>query len=468
MTLKTLSITLVLFLFSLPVNAQVVAIIGQDTLTLTDFRVAYLDVVKKPGIFDSKELREKVLNDLIDGRLLATEARKTGLLPDERIKNKVNHYGNKVLREIHYDRVIKSGIKVTEAANEEAYQFTQEQRKISHLFFKTKKQADSVYALIKAGQPFEKLAATVFKNDEKLAATGGDLGWVYWDQLDYDLGITAFRLPVDSISSPVKSPFGYHIVKVTSWKKNPLITRQQYELSASKTKVQLVSKIGEKMAAEYLSSLAKRSKIQLFPEALKKLQTNLEGKFKRQPNQMDQAAEIQLSDQEIKVIESGIEDIRNLPVASVNGKIITASDFAGAMTYLPYSVLYSGFGNTVDYVLRDELVNQESVQMGFDRSDTVRAKTELFETQLLELDMRWILIRSVTITDDEVRAWFELKKGNYPGADFETMKEILHTELLNLKKQQAVPEFVTEKKKEIPVTKNVTIINDYYDRLLKR
>lgn len=468
MILKTLSVTLFTFLFSLQVKAQVVATIGPDTLTLTDFRVAYLDVVKKPGIFDSNELREKVLNDLIDGRILASEARKTGLLPDQKTKNKVRFYRNKVLREIHYERVIKSGINITEAENEEAYQFTQEQRKISHLFFKTKKEADSAHALIKKGYSFEKLAASVFKNDEKLAASGGDLGWIYWDQLDYDLGMTAFRLPIDSISSPVKSPFGYHIVKVTSWKKNPLITRQQYELSAAKTKVQLESKIGEKKAAEYLSELAKRSKIQLFPGALKQLQSNLDGKLKRQPNQMDQNAEIQLSDQEIKVIESGIEDIRNLPVASVNGKILTAGDFAGAMTYLPYSVLFSGFGNTVDYVLRDELVNQESVQMGFNGSDTVRAKTELLETQLLELDMKWILIRSVTITDEEVRAWFELKKGNYPGADFETMKETLHNELLNLKKQQAVPEFVSEKKKEIPVTKNLAVINDYYDRLLKR
>lgn len=468
MTLKLLSVAFFGLLFSLPVESQVVATIGADTLTLTDFRIAYLDVVKKPGIFDSKDLREKVLNDLIDGRILAAEAKKTGLLPDEKTKNKVNYFGNKVLREIHYDRVIKSGIKVTEAENEEAYQYTQEQRKISHLFFKTKKEADSVYALIKAGRSFEKLASSVFKNDEKLAATGGDLGWVYWDQLDYDLGMTAFRLPVDSISSPVKSPFGYHIVKVTSWKKNPLITRQQYELSAAKTKVQLENKIGERNAAEYLSELAKRSKIQLFPEALKKLQSKLNGKLKRQPNQMDQSAEIQLSDQEIKVIESGIEDIRNLPVASVNGKIMTAGDFAGAMTYLPYSVLFSGFGNTVDYVLRDELVNQESVQMGFNRSDTLRAKTELLETQLLEIDMRWILIRSVTLTDDEVRAYFELQKGKYPGADFETMKETLRAELLNRKKQQAVPQFVAEKKKEIPVTKNMTIINDYYDKLLKR
>lgn len=454
-------------LVSFSVKSQVVATIGQDTLTLTDFRVAYLDVVKKPGIFDSKELREKVLSDMIDARILAKEAKKTGLLPDQKTINKVKYYGNKVLREIHYDRVIKSAIHVSEDENEEAYQFTQEQRRVSHLYFKTKHEADSVYSLLKAGASFEKMAMSVFK-DDSLALKGGDLGWVYWDQLDYDFGMKTFRQPLDSISSPVKSLYGYHIIKVTSWKKNPMITRQQYELSAAKTKVLLVSKIGERNAADYLSSLAKRSKIQLFPEALKKLQMKLSGKLKRQPNQLDQASDIQLSDQEIKVIETGIEDIRSLPVASVNGKILTAEDFAGAMTYLPYSVLYSGFGNTVDYVLRDELVNQESVQMGFNRSDTLKAKAELFETQLLELDMRWILIRSVTITDDEVRAWFELKKGNYPGADFETMKETLRAELLNRKKQEAVPQFVSEKKTEIPVTKNIKVVNDYYDKMLKR
>ncbi len=240
---------------------------GPHRITLSEYRLAYQEVVRNPGVFDSPTAREEFLDEMIAGRLLAAEAKRRGRGVDESMKASMDAYRDRRLRRAHFDAVIKPAVRVEERDVEEAYRFTQEQRRLSHLFFPDIRSADSVYALLAKGATFEALAAGVFA-DSALARSGGDLGWVSWDQLDYDLAMTAFRLKVGAVSSPVASSFGYHILKVTDFKKNPLITRQQYEDRRRKVRYLLESKIGEKEALAYVRSMLSRATIRLNPEVL--------------------------------------------------------------------------------------------------------------------------------------------------------------------------------------------------------
>jgi peptidyl-prolyl cis-trans isomerase D len=99
---------------------------------------------------------------------------------------------------------------------------TPERRKISHILFAVNKETDDKAALAKAqkakadlaGKDFAKLAAEV--SDDKLTAkNGGDLGLFNAGSMEKSFEEAVGKLKLGEVSEPVKSSFGYHLVKVT-------------------------------------------------------------------------------------------------------------------------------------------------------------------------------------------------------------------------------------------------------------
>ena len=77
--------------------------------------------------------------------------------------------------------------------------------------------ADSVRAEITAGAPFAEVARRE-SSDSASAAQGGDLGEWTRGSMDAAFDSAAFALPLNTLSQPVLSQFGYHLIEVTSRK----------------------------------------------------------------------------------------------------------------------------------------------------------------------------------------------------------------------------------------------------------
>ncbi|MGZ5010590.1 MAG: SurA N-terminal domain-containing protein [Methylobacter sp.] len=99
---------------------------------------------------------------------------------------------------------------------------TPERRRISHILFAINDKTDEKVALAKAlkakqelaNKDFATLAAEV--SDDKLTAkTGGDLGLFNAGVMEKSFEDAASSLKLGEVSNPVKSAFGYHLIKVT-------------------------------------------------------------------------------------------------------------------------------------------------------------------------------------------------------------------------------------------------------------
>ena len=77
--------------------------------------------------------------------------------------------------------------------------------------------ADSVRAEIAGGAPFAEVARRE-SSDSASAAQGGDLGEWTKGAMDAAFDSAAFSLPLNTLSQPVLSQFGYHLIEVTSRK----------------------------------------------------------------------------------------------------------------------------------------------------------------------------------------------------------------------------------------------------------
>ncbi len=124
--------------------------------------------------------------------------------------------------ELALDDLAKS-IKPTSAQLEMFYQEqqdafrTDERRKISHILL-----SDENKALIQAAEIKERLKSSSFGTlagefsaDKLSASKGGDLGLIVAGDMDPDFEKIAFGLAEGEVSDPVKTEFGYHIIKVT-------------------------------------------------------------------------------------------------------------------------------------------------------------------------------------------------------------------------------------------------------------
>jgi peptidyl-prolyl cis-trans isomerase D len=77
--------------------------------------------------------------------------------------------------------------------------------------------ADSVRAEIAGGAPFADVAQRE-SSDSASAARGGDLGEWTKGSMDPAFDSAAFALPLNTLSQPVLSRFGYHVIQITSRK----------------------------------------------------------------------------------------------------------------------------------------------------------------------------------------------------------------------------------------------------------
>ncbi|MGE0041234.1 MAG: peptidyl-prolyl cis-trans isomerase [Vicinamibacterales bacterium] len=113
--------------------------------------------------------------------------------------------------------------------NLQQYQ-TPEQVRASHILLRTegkdeeavKAQAQSLADQARAGADFAALAKQ-YSEDESNKDLGGDLDYFGRGRMVPEFEQAAFGLEVGQISDPVKSPFGYHVIKVTD--KKPAETR---------------------------------------------------------------------------------------------------------------------------------------------------------------------------------------------------------------------------------------------------
>jgi foldase protein PrsA len=126
------------------------------------------------------------------------------------------------LREqIIIDKALAKNVVISQAAIKEYFNKNHaafdkpEQVKARHILVPNLALAQKVEADLKAGQKFDALAKQ-YSTDPGSKDKGGELGDFRRGQMVPAFDKYAFSAPVGQISSPIKSPFGYHIIQVES------------------------------------------------------------------------------------------------------------------------------------------------------------------------------------------------------------------------------------------------------------
>jgi peptidyl-prolyl cis-trans isomerase C len=201
--------------------------------------------------------REALLTYLIDIALLAkaAEAQKLAQGPD--FERRVAFARQKVLMEALLDKESKAA--ATEPAMKKIYDDSVAQNKpvsevrARHILVETEDKAKEILAKLKAGGDFAELAKAESKDPG--SADGGDLGYFTEDQMVKEFAEVAFKLDKGALSDPVKTQFGWHIIKSEDKREKPLPTFEQ-------VKDQIESYVVRKSQAELVGKLREGAKIE--------------------------------------------------------------------------------------------------------------------------------------------------------------------------------------------------------------
>jgi len=210
------SATAILIMNSAALQAKTLAKVNGVEITDDDLKLAIDDL--GPGIprqLEGKARESYVLDFLIDEQLVVQKAQSDKLSETTEFAKKLAYLRDKALMETLLGNVAKSA--ATETAIKQAYDEAAKNQKpdteyhAHHILVPSEDEAKTALKRVKGGETFEKVASEVSKDP---GAKGGDLGWFTKDRMVPEFGEAASKLEPGQISDPVKTQFGWHIIKL--------------------------------------------------------------------------------------------------------------------------------------------------------------------------------------------------------------------------------------------------------------
>lgn len=197
--------------------AQDVVRVGD--VTITDVDVARASEMLGPRLAQVPEAqrREVVIQALIDLQVMANAARAAGIDKTEAYQTELSFLQAQALRDIYFEQKIEEAVSEDDVRaryeEEIAKLDPQVEVKASHILVESAEEADKLIAELDNGADFAELAKA--NSTGPSGPNGGDLGFFSKGQMVPEFEDAAFALePGSYTEAPVKTQFGYHIIKV--------------------------------------------------------------------------------------------------------------------------------------------------------------------------------------------------------------------------------------------------------------
>lgn len=207
---------------------SVLARVEGEPVATEAFRKRYTDHLVQSGLADTPQRRREVLDGMIDVELVARAMREDGAGQTAAYRRELETVQRRYLLDAYRQAVVFDTVTVSEADLRELFAQMNTKLHARHLYARTREQADALYRRLQAGASFEQLARDVFA-DPELAASGGDVGYFGFDEMDPAFEQAAHALAVGETSRPVRTAYGYSIIQLLDRRRETLLTEETFE-----------------------------------------------------------------------------------------------------------------------------------------------------------------------------------------------------------------------------------------------
>lgn len=208
---------------------KVLAVVNGKEITGEDFNLFMQSMDPQLAqYFMTGDHEKEIIDELIYQQLLFLDAKERKLDEQEEFKQVLAKTEESLLKTYAIGKLLED-VEITEKDLEDFYNANAEKFDLpqsvqaSHILVEDEEEAKELYEKVKNGEDFAAVAEEFSTCPS--AERGGDLGTFYPGQMVPEFDQAVFSMEVGEISEPVKTQFGYHIIKVTdssNAKKNTL------------------------------------------------------------------------------------------------------------------------------------------------------------------------------------------------------------------------------------------------------
>lgn len=238
--------------------AKVIARVDGVDITEGDLALAAEDpALQMPNVPEAQK-RDLLTGYMIDLKLGARAAEAAKVGGGAEFARKLAYNRDKTLLDEYLDQEAKKAVN-PEAARK-LYDETvksvpaEQEVRARHILVENEDAAKKIATRVKGGEDFAKVAGEVSK-DPGSKTDGGDLGFFTKDRMVEPFAEAAFKLEPGQISDPVKSQFGWHVIKVEEKRTKPAPTFEE-------TKDQVETYLARKAQQDLILGLRKNAKIE--------------------------------------------------------------------------------------------------------------------------------------------------------------------------------------------------------------
>jgi peptidyl-prolyl cis-trans isomerase C len=250
---------LAMVLFAGPARAddKVLAKVNGSEIRQSDVTMAEEELAPSLAQMDPATKAENVLSFLIDLKIVSKAAEDKKIADSDDFKKRMAFTRNRLLMDSLLAQEGKSA--TTDAAMKKVYEDASKQISgeqevhARHILVETEDEAKAVKAELDKGADFAELAKK--KSKDPGASDGGDLGFFTKEQMVPEFSDVAFKLDPGKISDPVKSQFGWHIIKVEE-------KRNRKAPDFEQVKAQIETYVTRKAQADYVGKLREAAKVE--------------------------------------------------------------------------------------------------------------------------------------------------------------------------------------------------------------
>jgi len=238
-------------------SGPVIARVNGVDIRESDLALAEEDLGAEVQAASPEAKREHLIAYLADMIMVAQAADKKKLADNPDFQRRLAFMRTKLLMGFELQEEAKAAL--SDEALHQTYDDAvrsmggQQEVRARHILVDSEDEAKAVLDQLKAGGDFATLAKD--KSKDPGAAAGGDLGYFTKEQMVPEFAEVAFKMYPGQVSNPVKTQFGWHIIKVEDKR-----TRKPPEFE--RVKDQIETYLARKAQSDFIAKLRQTAKIE--------------------------------------------------------------------------------------------------------------------------------------------------------------------------------------------------------------
>lgn len=195
-----------------------VAKVGSKVITDQDIKDTLGDLPdsQKKQLNKEPDSKARIVENIVVEEVLVQEAEASGIAKDKEFVSALERARRQLLSQKYIQKTMQPKVNETNMKaffDKNKLKYSQDEVKASHILVNSERDANELLEKIKKGEDFDTLAKKHSK-DPSAAQNNGDLGFFTRSRMVPEFAEAAFSMKKGEVKGPVKTQFGFHIIKV--------------------------------------------------------------------------------------------------------------------------------------------------------------------------------------------------------------------------------------------------------------